>query len=147
MTTNTEQGAHTIRVEVVSLEGEVYSGLARFVQVTGSMGDLGIYPRHAPLLTAIAPGPVRIIAADGTEEIVFVSSGILEVQPWVVTILADTVVRGKDIDEVAVSQAKERALALLQTQHGDVDYALAHAELLRVAGMLRTLHELRTKLR
>lgn len=147
MSTKTEGNVALLRVEVVSLEGEIYSGVARSVQATGSQGGLGIYPNHAPLLTELVPGPVRIVQEDGQEEIVFVSSGILEVQPWVVTILADTVLRAKDIDEAEVLRAKERALALLQTQRADVDYAMAHAELLRVAGMLRTLQELRSHIR
>ena len=139
--------AITMHVDVVSLEEAIYSGLAESLQVTGIQGDLGIFPFHAPLLTELMPGPVRIVKAAKTEEVIFISGGLLEVQPDVVTILADTVLRGRDLDEAEAFKAAERAKAFLLEQKADIDYALARVELARAAGLLRTIREIRKQIR
>ncbi len=138
--------AMTMHVDVVSAEEEIFSGPATMLFAPGVMGDLGIYPRHAPLLTRIKPGEVRIITEQGADEVVlYVSGGMLEIQPEAVTILADTVQRAGDIDEAAALEAKERAEKLLSDQKDDVDYAAATAELAEAMARLQAISRLRKK--
>jgi F-type H+-transporting ATPase subunit epsilon len=140
--------AKNIQVNIVSLEASIYSGAALSVQATCLKGDVGIYPGHAPFLTQLSPGPVRVVLSEeGEEDVVFVSGGILEVQPDVVTILADTVVRGADMEEQALIKAKDEAARLLSEQKTDIDYSQAKAELIRAAAMLRTLKMLRKEIK
>lgn len=139
--------AMTMHVDVVSAEEEIFSGPATMLFAPGAMGDLGIYPRHAPLLTSIKPGEVRIVTEQGAEEIVlYVSGGMLEIQPEAVTILADTAQRASDIDEAAALEAKERAEKLLSDQKDDVDYAAASAELAEAMAQLQAVQRLKKKL-
>lgn len=138
--------AMTMHVDVVSAETEIFSGPATMLFAPGVMGDLGILPRHAPLLTRIKPGEVRIQTADSDEELViYVSGGMLEIQPQSVTVLADTATRAHDIDEAAAIEAKERAEKLLKDQKGDVDYAAASAELAEAMAQLQALSRLKKK--
>jgi F-type H+-transporting ATPase subunit epsilon len=133
---------HTIHVDVVSAEGEIFSGSAEMVFAPGSEGELGIAPRHAPLLTLLKAGEVRIKTAEG-EQSIFVGGGALEVQPNKVTILADTAMRAKDLDEAAAVAAKQRAEEALASNVDKVDQAQALAELARVAAQLRIIQRLR----
>ena len=119
----------TRQVDVVSAEEEVFSGQAQFVALPGELGELGILPGHAPFITRIRPGTVRIKTDQGQEELLFVAGGILEVQPGGVSVLADTVIRGKDLDEAKVNEAKRLAEQALQTKSSDMNYASAQAEL------------------
>src|SRR5579863_7498049 len=112
---------HTIQVDIVSAEGEIFSGPATMVFAPGSQGDLGITPRHAPLLTLLKPGEVRVQTADGPEQHFFVGGGALEVQPHKVTVLADTAIRAKDLDEAAALQAKQRVEEALKDKSGHID--------------------------
>lgn len=137
----------TIRVEIVSAESHIFSGAAVMVIAAGVEGDLGITPGHAALLTTLQPGPVRILYEDKAEELIYVSGGILEVQPDVVTVLADTVVRAHDFNEAEVLKAKAQAEALLATQQTDFDYTMARAELARAAGMLRAIRSMKRELK
>ncbi len=138
--------AMTMHVDVVSAEEEIFSGPATMLFAPGAMGDLGIMPRHAPLLTRIKPGEVRIVTEQGDEEVVlYVSGGMLEIQPEAVTILADTAQRAGDIDEAAALEAKERAEKLLSDQKDDIDYAAASAELAEAMAQLQAISRLRKK--
>lgn len=140
--------AMTMHVDVVSAEEEIFSGPATMLFAPGAMGDLGIMPRHAPLLTSIKPGEVRIVTEQGDDELVlYVSGGMLEIQPESVTILADTAQRADDIDEAAALEAKERAEKLLSDQKDDVDYAGASAELAEAMAQLQAIQRLRNKTR
>jgi F-type H+-transporting ATPase subunit epsilon len=134
--------APTIHVDIVSAEGELYSGPATMVFAAASEGDLGIAPRHAPLLTLLKPGEVRVQRADG-EERFFVGGGALEVQPQRVTVLADTALRAKDIDEAAALAAKQRAEEALKDKAGHITLAEAQAELARAIAQLKVLNRLR----
>ena len=120
---------NTIHVDVVSAEESIFSGEARFVALPGEAGELGIYPRHTPLITRIKPGSVRIEMADGSEEFVFVAGGILEVQPDGVTVLSDTAVRGKDLDEEKANQARLAAQEALKNAKSEIDIAKIQSEL------------------
>jgi len=133
----------TIQVDIVSAEGELFSGSAAAVFATASQGDVGIYPRHAPLLTLLKPGEVRVKPPDGEEQHFFVGGGVLEVQPTQVTILADTALRAKDIDEAAALAAKQRAEEALQQKGGHITQAEALAELARAAAQLKLIERLR----
>lgn len=137
--------AATIQVDVVSAEASIYSGEAKFVALPGEAGELGILPRHTPLITRIRPGAVRIELPDGSEELVFVAGGILEVQPGAVTVLADTAVRAHDLDEAAAQEAKQRAEALMENRQGDFEYATASAELAEAMAQLQTIQRLRRR--
>jgi F-type H+-transporting ATPase subunit epsilon len=138
--------AMTIHVDVVSAEKSIYSGLAEFVAAPGAMGELGIYPRHAPLLSRIKPGTVRIKVPDSIEEeVFFVSGGILEVQPGVVTVLADVAIRGNDIDEAKALEAKQAAEEGMKDRSSELDYARAQAELAEAVAQLQTIQKLRKK--
>ena len=135
----------TIRVDVVSAEELIFSGEARFVALPGEAGELGIYPRHTPLITRIKPGAVRIEKADGTEEFVFVAGGLLEVQPNLVTVLSDTAIRGKDLDEAKAMTAKAAAEEALKNAKGDIDIAMAQSELAVMAAQIAALRKYRSK--
>jgi F-type H+-transporting ATPase subunit epsilon len=136
--------AHTIHVDVVSAEEQIYSGEAEFVVLPGMMGELGIYPRHTPLFTQIKPGSVRIKPADSAEEeLVFVQGGFLEVQPTVVTVLADTAIRAKDLDEKAALEAKRAAEEAMQNKTSKEEIALAEAELSAAVAQLEAIRKLR----
>jgi len=134
---------NTIHVDIVSAEGELFSGPATVVFAAASQGDIGIYPRHAPLLTLLKPGEVRVQTPDGEEHHFFVGGGALEVQPNKVTVLADTALRARDIDEAAALAAKQRAEDALKDKAGHVSYAEALAELARAAAQLKLLERLR----
>ena len=134
----------TIHVDVVSAEEQIFSGEATFVVLPGEVGELGIYPRHTPLLTRIRPGAVRVTPANGgPEELVFVSGGLLEVQPTVVTVLADTAIRGHDLDEAKALEAKRLAEEALKNRTTDIDYAKASGELAGAIAQLAALSKLR----
>lgn len=134
--------AMTIRVEVVSAEHSVYEGTAEMVVVPGEMGEIGVLPRHAPLLTRLRPGEVRIRNGENVEHL-FVSGGIVEIQPHVVTILSDTAERASDLDEARALEAKQRAEERMAGQLSDIDYARAQADLAEQIARLRTIHRLR----
>ena len=134
-----------IHVDVVSAEEMIFSGEADHVVLPGESGELGIWPRHTPLLTRIRPGAVRIKLPDGGEEFVYVSGGMLEVQPTMVTVLADTAIRAHDLDEARAQQAKKAAEELLQKRDSSMDYAKAEAELADAIGQLAAIKKLRSK--
>ncbi|MDD3018296.1 MAG: F0F1 ATP synthase subunit epsilon [Comamonas sp.] len=134
---------NTIHVDVVSAEESIFSGAARFVALPGEAGELGILPKHTPLITRIKPGSVRIEKADGGEEFVFVAGGILEVQPNRVTVLSDTAIRGKDLDEQKAKEAKAAAEAALRSASNDVDLARAQTELAVLAAQLAAVRRFR----
>ncbi|HEY3540332.1 MAG TPA: F0F1 ATP synthase subunit epsilon [Trinickia sp.] len=133
----------TIKVDVVSAEEQIFSGHAKFVALPGEAGELGILPGHTPLITRIRPGAVRIEAESGEEEFVFVAGGILEVQPGAVTVLADTAIRGKDLDEAKAEQARKRAEEALQNSGSNLEYATAQAELSYAVAQLAAIQRLR----
>ena len=137
--------ANTFHVDVVSAEAQIFSGEAEFVALPGESGELGIYPKHTPLITRIRPGAVRIEKADGSEEFVFVAGGILEVQPNGVTVLADTAIRGGDLDEAKAQAAKKAAEELMQSQDAQIDYAKAQAELASAIAQLAAIQRLRSR--
>lgn len=137
--------AMTIHCDIVSAEEEIYSGLVDVLVATGEMGELGVSYGHAPLLTALVPGPVRIIAQDGHEQVFYVSGGFLEVQPGVVSILADTAMRADDVDEAAAEEARREAEHALANQTGDFDYGRASSQLAEAAAQLATLRKLKNR--
>ena len=137
--------ASTIQCNIVSAEREIFSGLATLVVVSGEIGELGIAPNHAPLITRIKPGSVRIEMADGTEEFVFVAGGILEVQPDCVTVLSDTAVRGKDLDDEKANAAKAAAEEAVKNAKGEIDLARAQSELAVMAAQIAALRKYRQK--
>ena len=136
---------HTIQCDIVSAQEEIFSGEASMVFATGSVGELGITPRHAPLITQLKPGPVRVQQPDGEEAFFFVGGGIIEVMPHIVTVLADTAVRADDLDEAAAARAKEEAERELADQTGEIEIAEAQARLVEAAAQLRALEQLRKK--
>ena len=136
----------TLHVDVVSAEESIFSGEARFVALPGENGELGIMPRHTPLITRIKPGAVRITRADnGEEELVFVAGGILEVQPGTVTVLADTAIRGRDLDEAKASDAKKMAEEAMKNAKSDIDLAAAQGEFAAMAAQLAAIQKLRKR--
>ena len=138
--------ANTIHVDVVSAEESIYSGEAEFVVLPGEAGELGIYPRHTPLITRIKPGQVRIKpAGGGEEELIFVAGGVLEVQPKVVTVLADTAIRGHDLDEAKALEAKKQAEEALRNRSGKLEIAQAQAELATAIAQLAAIQKLRKR--
>jgi F-type H+-transporting ATPase subunit epsilon len=138
--------AHTIHVDVVSAEEEIFSGQAEFVALLGEAGELGIYPMHTPLITRIRPGAVRIkVPGQAEDEFVFVAGGILEVQPNNVTVLADTAIRGSDLDEAKAAEAKKLAEEALTNRGSEIDYAKAQAELASAVAQLAAIQKLRQK--
>ena len=136
----------TIHVDVVSAEESIFSGEAKFVALPGEMGELGIYPRHTPLITRIRAEAVRIVRADNdAEEFVFVAGGILEVQPGTVTVLADTAIRGKDLDEAKASEARQLAEEAMKNAKSDIDFAKAQGEFAAMAAQIAALRKYRKK--
>ena len=135
----------SFHLDVVSAEGKLFSGRVQSAQVTGSEGELGLRHGHAPLLTAIKPGLVRLIKQNGSEEVLYISGGMLEVQPTIVTILADHAVRAHDVDEAAAEQARKDALAALQNQKSEMDTSAALAALAEAAAQLRTLQQMKNR--
>ncbi len=135
----------TMHCDIVSAEREIFSGTVTMVSVTGSLGELGILPGHAPLLTGIRPGPVQLRLENGDEEVFFASGGFLEVQPGVVTILADTAARAEDLDEAAAVEAREAAERALSEQAADFDFSVAASQLADAMAQQRTLEELRKR--
>ena len=137
----------TIRCDIVSAEADIFHGPATLVVASGEMGELGIAPRHAPLITRLKPGYVRVVAEGGEEQLFYISGGILEVQPQVVTVLADTAVRAKDLDEVAALRAKEHAERHLADRTDAIEIAQAQAELAQALAQLQAIERLRKSLR
>jgi F-type H+-transporting ATPase subunit epsilon len=136
----------TLHVDVVSAEESIFSGEAKFVALPGENGELGILPRHTPLITRIKPGAVRIQRADNDEEeFVFVAGGILEVQPGTVTVLADTAIRGHDLDEAKANEAKKQAELAMKNAKSDIDLAAAQSEFAAMAAQLAAIQKLRKK--
>jgi F-type H+-transporting ATPase subunit epsilon len=135
----------TLNVDVVSAEQEVFSGEATFVALPGESGELGIMPGHTPLVTRIKPGAVRITLVDGSQELVFVAGGVLEVQPKGVTVLADTAIRGEDLDEARALEAKARAEAIITENKSDIDYARAQSELSVAVAQIAALSQMSKK--
>ena len=137
--------AMTIHCDIASAEEMIFSGRIESLVAAGSLGDLGVYPGHAPLLTALIPGPVRIKKQDGDEEIYYVSGGFLEVQPGTVNILADTAIRAHDVDEANALQAKKEAEEAIQNQSAEMEYAEAASQLAQAAAQIRVLQQIRKK--
>ena len=138
--------ANTIHVDVVSAEEQIFSGEAEFVVLPGEAGELGIYPRHTPLITRIKPGTVRIkVAGQAAEELVFVAGGILEVQPGVVTVLADTAIRGRDLDEAKALEAKRLAEEAMQNKTSKLEIAKAQSELAEAMAQIQAIEKFRRK--
>ena len=137
--------AATIHVDVVSAEASIFSGEAEFVVLPGEAGELGIYPRHTPLITRIKPGAVRIQKPGGEEELVFVAGGILEVQPKVITVLADTAIRGKDLDEAKANEAVKKAEEAKRNAKDKQEIAVVEGELAMLAAQLAAIRKLRKK--
>jgi len=135
--------AMTMHVNIVSAENEIYSGTVTQVFAPASMGEVGVMPRHAPMLSTLKAGEVRVLLQDGGEESFYVSGGILEIQPHIVTILSDTAMRASDIDENAAMEAKARAEAAMKDKASDMDYAKAKSELLEAVAQIETLKKLR----
>ncbi|NMG74584.1 F0F1 ATP synthase subunit epsilon [Aromatoleum diolicum] len=136
--------AMTVHVDIVSAEEQIFSGLAEFVALPGEAGELGILPGHMPLMTRIKPGAVRVkVPGQVEEELVFVAGGILEVQPGLVTVLADTAIRGKDLDEAKALEAKRMAEEAMQNKSSELDYAKAQAELAEAIAQIAAIQKLR----
>jgi F-type H+-transporting ATPase subunit epsilon len=135
----------TIHCDIVSAEEEIFSGLVEMLVATGSEGELGVTYGHAPLLSALVPGPVRIVTQNGDEQVYYVSGGFLEVQPGVVSILADTAIRADDVDEAAAEEARKEAEQAIANQTGDFDYGRASAQLAEAAAQLATLRKMRNR--
>ncbi|BFM09829.1 F0F1 ATP synthase subunit epsilon [Halioxenophilus aromaticivorans] len=138
--------AMTVHCDIVSAEESIFSGLVEMVIAAGSEGDVGVAYGHAPLLTGLKPGPIRVIKQGGEEEIFYLSGGYLEVQPSVVIVLADTAMRADDLDEAKAAQAVKEAEAELNNQSGDLDYSLAATRLAEAAAQLRTVQAIKKKL-
>ena len=137
--------AITVHCDIVSAEAEIFSGLVEMVVAHGSLGDLGIALGHAPLITDLKPGPIRVIKQGGESEVFYISGGFLEVQPKMVKVLADTVLRAADLDEVAAQTALKAAEKALHERGADFDYSAASARLAEAAAQLRTLQQVRKK--
>ena len=138
--------AATMHVDVVSAEEQIFSGEAEFVVLPGESGELGIYPRHTPLITRIKPGTVRVkVAGQTAEELIFVAGGILEIQPGVVTVLADTAIRGHDLDEAKALDAKKRAEEAMQYKTGKLEIAKAQSELAEAMAQIQAIQRFRRK--
>ncbi len=138
--------AMTVHCDIVSAEEEIFSGLIEFVSVTGSLGELGIYPGHAPLLSELKPGPVELKKQGGEQEIFYVSGGFIEVQPHKVAVLADMALRAADINEAAAEEAKKHAEHAMADQSSELDYSRATAQLAEAAAQLRTIQQIRKKM-
>jgi len=137
--------ARTVHCSIVSAEREIFSGQVERIVATGTIGELGIYPGHTPLLTGVKPGPVRLVLEGGEEEVFFASGGYLEVQPTMITILADTAIRADDIDEAAALAAEHKAQQELGDQRSEVDFARVASDLQEQAAMLRTVRKFRER--
>jgi F-type H+-transporting ATPase subunit epsilon len=136
--------AMTIHVDVVSAEESIFSGEAEFIAAPAKMGEVGIYPRHTPMITPIKPGALRIKLPDEAEEqLIFVSGGVLEVQPGVVTVLADTAIRGHDLDEAKANEAKAAAEEAMRNAKSDIDFAKAESEFVAMAAQIAAIQKLR----
>ena len=138
--------AMTVQCDIVSAEQAIFSGLVEMVIAAGTEGDVGVSYGHAPLLTGLQPGPIRVIKQGGEEEIYFISGGYLEVQPYHISVLADTALRASDMDEAAALEAKREAEQALTNQSGDFDYSRAASQLAQAAAQLRTIQALRKNL-
>ncbi len=137
--------AMTVQCNIVSAEREIFSGLVEIVVASGSLGDLGVTYGHAPLLTSLQPGPIRVIKQGGAEEVFYVSGGFLEVQPYFVSVLADTALRASDMDEAAALEAQQAALQSITNKSGEFDFARAAIQLAEASAQLRTLQAIRRK--
>ncbi len=135
----------TMKLDIVSAEASVFTGTVKFLAVTGETGELGIHPGHTALLTALKPGQIKVTMADDSEEVFYISGGMLEVQPDAVTVLADTAVRAGDLDEAAVQASKERAEKTLEKQKAGIEYSRAVSELAEAAAQLRAIQTLRKR--
>ncbi|GAB3324873.1 F0F1 ATP synthase subunit epsilon [Haliea atlantica] len=135
----------TIHCDIVSAEEEIFSGLVEMLVATADLGEMGVTYGHAPLLSSLIPGPVRIVKQGGEEEVYYVSGGFIEVQPGVVTILADAALRAHDVDEAAAEEARKEAVHALTNQTGDFDYGRASAQLAEAAAQLATLRKMRNR--
>jgi F-type H+-transporting ATPase subunit epsilon len=135
--------AMTVHLDVVSAEEKMFSGRVETLQVTGSEGDLGIYPGHAPLLTAIKPGMIRVVKQHGEEEFFYVAGGILEVQPGIVSVLADVAIRAEDLDDTAAFEAKKQAEEAIANPTADFEYAEAAAQLAEAIAQIRVIQQIR----
>ena len=136
--------ANTVHIDVVSAEASIFSGEAEFIVAPASAGEVGIFPHHAPMVTTVKPGALRIKLPDTAEEtLIFISGGILEVQPGLITVLADTAVRGHDLDEAKAIAAKEAAMEAMQNRTSDMDYAKAQAELSEALAQIQAIERLR----
>jgi F-type H+-transporting ATPase subunit epsilon len=138
--------AMTLHCDIVSAEQAIFSGLAEMVVAHGTLGDLGIEYGHAPLLTSLEPGPVRVRVQGGEEQVFYVSGGFLEVQPGIVSILADTALRAQDLDEASAQEAQRAAEQALSEQSSDIDYGKATAQLAAAVAQLRTIQQIRKKM-
>jgi len=136
----------TMHLDIVSAEKEIFSGVVQYVVATGQLGEIGIKPGHAPLLTILKPGLVTVTLADGQEMVLYVSGGMLEVQPFYTTILADEVERAEDLDEASALEAKKRAETLMQNKNEKIDFSVAAAELARAVAQIRAIQKIRKQL-
>jgi F-type H+-transporting ATPase subunit epsilon len=136
----------TIQIDIVSAESHIYSGSAQMVFVTGELGEIGIAPGHAQLLTRLKPGYVRVLHADKTEEVFYISGGFVEIQPDIITVLADSAERAQDLDEEAALEAQAQAKRLLEDKQAEIDYATALQELAQAAAQLQAIAQLKRKL-
>ena len=139
--------AITTHLDIVSAEKEIFSGVGEMVVASGELGEIGINPGHAPLLTVLKPGGIRVTLQGGSEEVYYVSGGMLEVQPYYVTVLADTAERAENLDEAAALAAKARAEEMIANKGAEVDYTLATAELARAVAQIRAIHKVRKMLK
>lgn len=135
----------TMQCDIVSVSESLYSGTVKMLIAKGVDGEIGVLANHTPLVTLLQPGPIRVILENDAEEIVYVSGGILEIQPHVVTVLADTAIRASHLDEVAILQAKKQAEQLLENQKSDLDSAAALASLSEIAGQLETIRKIKNR--
>lgn len=136
----------TMHLDIVSAEKEIFSGVVQYLVATGQLGEIGIKPGHAPLLTILKPGLVTVTLADGQEMVLYVSGGMLEIQPFNTTILADEIERAEDLDEAAAIEAKRRAEELMQNKNDKIDYTLAAAELARAVAQIRAIQKIRKQI-
>lgn len=135
----------TMQCDVVSVNESIYSGTVTMLVAKGAGGELGVMPGHTPLVTLLQPGPIRVLLEDGTEEIVYVSGGVLEIQPHVVTVLADTAIRAENLDESAILDARKNAEQMLANQKTEMDSAAALASLSEIAGQLETIRKIKNR--
>ena len=137
--------AMTVHLDIVSAEAELFSGLSEMIVASGEVGELGIFPGHTPLLTSLKPGLIRVVKQGGEEEVIYISGGMLEVQPDLVTVLADTAVRAGDLDEAAALEAKEKAERALAERKSEFEYSSALTELAEAVAQIRAIRQLRKK--